>query len=505
MARPSNRCTHVYEPEADLYKPYCCWREAWKGDKCIWHAAVWQKPAKLLRSARVAGRSSRPEQSSDRWVGSGGERFDGAILREADCKRLQFRRCTFFGADLSEADLRGADFTEADLRHANCSEVNAKQAILEGAVFREAELSGIDLEGANLSGADLRKANLEGANLREADLTGADLRRASLKGADLQGADLPGANLYDVDMSKAAIIEADLQGANLEGATLSDGHAMRADLRDAKLPEVDASAANFENASLAEAILVGANVADADLTDADLTEARATDADFSRANLESARLNRADCYDADVTDARLYGAVCGGMQVNEGTTIDRRVVYDPAEDGDLATDGGEGVDDLTKAAGTYRILEAVARENELPDRRVQYDLRRRDVRRQKHRQDGNWLRWARSKAASVSVRYGERPSRVVAAGLAVIVAFGLLYPFSMLAGPNGELINYSEPSVEMLAVLGEGLYFSAVTFATGSTAHQAVGLGQLLAAVEGFLGVLAFALLVYSFARRASR
>lgn len=505
MARSSNRCTHVYEPEADLYKPYCCWREAWKGNKCVWHAAVWQKPAKLLRPSRVAGRSSRPANSDDRWVGTGGERLDGAILRESDCKRMQFRRCTFFGADFSEADLRGADFTEADLRHANCSGADAKRGIFEGAVFREAELTEVDLEGANLSGADLRKANLSGANLREADLTGADLRRASLQGADLQGADLPGANLYDIDLSKAAIVEANLQGANLEGATLSDGHAMRADLRDAKMSGIDATEVNFENATLAEAVLVGAELADANFTDADLTEAHATGADFTRTDLEGARLNRADCYDADFTDARLYGAVPGGVQINEGTTIDRRVVYDPAEDGDLAADGGEGVDDFTKAAGTYRILEAVARENEMPEQRVQYDLRRRDVRRQKHREDGNWGRWARSKAASVTVRYGERPSRVVGAGLAVIVLFGLVYPFRMLEGPDGEVVSYPGLSVEVLSVLGESLYFSAVTFATGSTAHHAVGLGQLLAALEGFIGVLAFALLVYSFARRASR
>jgi len=504
MARPSNRCDHVYDPDADLYKPYCCWREASREGKCIWHAPARQKPVRLLQSARVAGTSSEPDESGDRWVGRGGERLDGAFLQESDCKRLNLRGCTLFGANFTDADMRGVDCTGTDLRRSNCSGADASQGRFDGAVFREADLSGIDFEGANLEGADLRRANLEGATLGDANLEGADLRRANLTSANLQGADMAGANCYDADLTDASVVEADLRGANFEGATLSGIHGMRANFREAKLGEVDATGANLEKAVLAEAVLVGVDFTEADLSDADLTAAYAVGTDFTRATLERARLSRADCYDADFGGARLYGAVMGGVQVNEGTAFDRLVVYDPAEEGDLAADGGEAADDLAKAAGTYRILEQLARENELSDLRTRCDLRRRDVRRMRHRQEGDWLKWIRSAATNTTVRYGEQPGRVVGAGLAIILVFGLLYPLGMLER-GGEVLAYGGGPVDIVAAIGEGLYFSAVTFTTGSTAYQAVGIGRPLAALEGILGVVVFALLVYSFARRAAR
>lgn len=504
MARPSNRCDHVYKPDADLFKPYCCWRETSMDGKCIWHARARQKPVRVLQAARVAGRGAGPEESGDRWVGHGGERLDGAFLKEADCKRIGFQRCTLFGANLSSADLRGADCTGADLRHANCSDATARQAVFEGTILREADLSGIDLRGANLEGADLRRATLRGADLTEANLEGADLRRADLQGADLQGADLPGANCYDADLTDASIVEADLQGTTFGDATLSGIHAMRADLRDAKLPDVDATEGNFEKATFSEVIMSGATFTGADLSAADFTGADAVGADFTRATLERARMSRADCYDASFDGAHLYGAVMGGVQINEGTSFDRRVVYDPSEGGELATDGGTAVDDVTKAVGTYRILEQLARENELSDLRTRYALRRRDVRRRTYRRDGNWLQWLRSMAVNATVRYGEQPWRVVFVGVATILAFGFLYPLRMVAR-DGQVLTYTGGVGEVLTVMGEGLYFSAVTFTTGATPYEAVGLGRILAALEGGIGIIVFALLIYAFARQASQ
>lgn len=506
MSRPSNRCDHVFDAGADLYKAHCCWREAWQGGKCVWHAAVWQKPTKLLRPARVAGTASEPAAPGDRWVGRGGERLDRAILRDADLTGMQFRGCTFFGADLSKATLSGVDCSRADFRRADLSEAEAGQAVLEGCVFKNADLSGADLRGANVVDADLREANLRGADLGDANLRGADLRRANLQGANLQGADLPGAQCYDANFADASVVEADLQGANLESTTMSGVHAMRVDLRDAKLADADCTDANLTRSTLSEAVCRGTDFTNADLEAADLTELHAARATFEDAILERARLNRADLYDADLSGARFYGAVFGGAQVNEGTVLDRHVAYDPTEEGEIAADGGgDTVDDLTKAAGTYRIVQGLARENELDDLRTHSDLRRRDLRRRRYRRDGQWGKWVRSKFASVTVRYGESPGRVVAAATAVVLLCGLLYPLRMLELPDGTLLQYPSTPAEAASVLGESLYFSAVTFATGSTAHTAVGVGRVLAAFENVAGVVLFALLVYAFARRATK
>jgi hypothetical protein len=89
--------------------------------------------------------------------------------------------------------------------------------------------------------------------------------------------------------------------------------------------------------------------------------------------------------------------------------------------------------------------------------------------------------------------------------VAVIVLSALLYPFGLVALPDGSRLTYPSAPVEFASVLGESLYFSAVTFATGATGYDPVGLGRILAAFEGFAGILVFALLVYAFARRATQ
>jgi len=65
--------------------------------------------------------------------------------------------------------------------------------------FYGANLSGADLSNANLSGADLANANLSGADLANANLSGADLTRANLNGADLSNAIITNLTILDCD------------------------------------------------------------------------------------------------------------------------------------------------------------------------------------------------------------------------------------------------------------------------------------------------------------------
>jgi uncharacterized protein YjbI with pentapeptide repeats len=173
-------------------------------------------------------------------------------------------RSDFYGAFLSEADLRGADLGQADLR----------LAILDRAQMNRTNFDRAQLDGANLSRADLRSANLSYSSLE-----GANLIDVRLDGASLYGAHLSSANLIRANMQKADLRDAHLDGADLEHADMQQAY-----LWSAKLPN-----ARMVNAQLATAIFI-----DADLQDADLRGAQFNGTVLNGANLQGANLDGAD-------------------------------------------------------------------------------------------------------------------------------------------------------------------------------------------------------------------
>lgn len=124
-----------------------CRRPVWGDhDRCVWHAAVDDKPRELFAAVE-------PEP---------GGNFDGAHLREASLLGADwFREASLVGADLTGANVKGVDFVEADLTLAKLTDANAL-----GTDFTDA-----NLEGAILTNADLRRATLDGARLHETVLT----------------------------------------------------------------------------------------------------------------------------------------------------------------------------------------------------------------------------------------------------------------------------------------------------------------------------------------------
>src|SRR5262249_48382316 len=90
------------------------------------------------------------------WVGTGGHEGQALVINQVDLRgapalsrslltRLIAKGCTFYGLDLSGAQLQVADLTGSDLRSVDLS---------------HADLRGAHLEGANFCNADLRDANL---------------------------------------------------------------------------------------------------------------------------------------------------------------------------------------------------------------------------------------------------------------------------------------------------------------------------------------------------------
>ncbi len=531
MDGPPDRCRYVHEQD-EHFKPYRCAREATHDGLCLWHARVTGKPGDPLAEARPGLAWSFPDDSGDRWLDGDGERLDESFLREADLRSVPLTDCTLMGADLSGASLRGGDVENADLRRADLSAADARQCQLSNSVLESADLSGADLRGADLSNAALRGADLSGADLREAVLSGADLRRADLSEADLQGVELQGTRLFGVDLTEANLIDADLTGATLGDATLRGVSAVETAFDHAALQDVDCAGADLRRASLADADLRNVSLGGADLRRADLTDADAVGADLTDANLEQTRLSRAKLHEATLAGARLYGAVLDGVRINEGTTLGDHVPYDPtaAADADAAdvdadaevplafgdaggtptVDGGydagdDHVDDLRKAVGSYRSLAVLAGDNEFPERRQHYRLRRKEVRRHEYRETGAWAPYLRSTLSLAVTRHGESPWRVAGIGAAVVGLFGLLYPLGLVESADGTALTYGGDPVGVLGTYGEGLYVSLRTFTLGTPGYRAVGPGKLLAGVESLVGAVLVVVLVAVLVRRVTR
>lgn len=180
---------------------------------------------------------------------------------------------TFYGVDLSGADLSDRD--------------------LEGIALSGCNLTGAKLVRCNLANARLIETKLEDADLTEARLTGADLSRAALSRACLDQSDLQGANLTD-----ATLVNSRGQAANLSGAQASRASFLRGRWDNARFDKATLRDADFGSCSLAEA-----SFQEADLTDARLIDSRATTASFERANLASARFDGASLAGASLRSA----------------------------------------------------------------------------------------------------------------------------------------------------------------------------------------------------------
>lgn len=117
---------------------------------------------------------------------------------------------------------------------------------------------------------------------------------------------------------------------------------------------------------------------------------------------------------------------------------------------------------------------------------------------------GAGLRWLTNGFLDLVAGYGERPQRIVATALAVIIGAAVVYPATGGLLSERQLVTYA--SEGPLALI-DGLYFSIVTFATLGLGdiHPVGDVGRLLAASEALVGAFLTALFVFSLGRRVTR
>lgn len=232
-------------------------------------------------------------------------------------------------------------------------------------------------------------------------------------------------------------------------------------------------------------------------------EAKRNRADFSKAVFEydvDFSGTKFHC-DADFDDARFHrDAVFDGAEVHgtfgfrchcaDGSDIRvERLRIRREYDGDSAYRAAKNAAHLrgdSRAEGDYHYREQCA-------------ANARD------RQDGRWLRWPLSRDSKVRAwasyvfgrwvyGYGEKPERVVLAGILVMVLWACLYCLLDAAGKGA-------------SSFGTYLYFSVVTFTTlgYGDLQPEPGLPRFLAGTEALLGAALMALFVVALTRKYTR
>ncbi|MGQ4555760.1 pentapeptide repeat-containing protein [Halobellus sp. GM3] len=434
--------------------------------------------------------------------------------------------CTEFGGKMTfsrsefadDVDFTGAVFRAGtNLRATFQGDVRFSKAVFEGeTTLRKAEFAGsaefdrssfdadVNFGGARFeSDSSFENATFDGDARFETPESGVITEfggTANFKSASFGGA----AVLRDVHFRGKAIFtkatfetpptfsRSRLDGADFEGIDLADARFRAASLTNANVPEITARGADFS-----EAHLERANIENADLTGA---------------NLERAKLSNADLFGADLSGARLYGSRVGDIGINTETVFDGhgtdRCVYDPRSTYEYEPDSEENVDRLTKAMGTYNLLEDIARSNTLPDKQATFFARRQDMRRAQLRRDESFPRldyWF-AVVQNAVFRHGEGFSRVVAWALGTIVAFTLVYPAGgWLQTESAGAITYGKIA-ETPLLLWKSFHHSALLFSTGESPLTTVGIGgEVLVTIESMTAPVLLALLVFVLGRRAAR
>ncbi|GEM_PF-3877253 len=381
--------------------------------------------------------------------------------------------------DLSGKDLRGLDLS-AELVQRKRRERGWPKNGSEPSWY-SGRTGGLDLSGANLRQAQLWRCNLTGADLWESHLEGAYLGLCNLERADLGKGNLAGADMW----------EAHLSGAYLRGANLAGVHLPRAKLVGAFLEGANLSGADLKDADLSGAVLAGANLEQANLVGAKLHAADVKGANFKRAHLESAHLEGVDLRPV----ASLDGIFLEDAWLNQ--TILRRDRFESGLGEEQAKMWG-------KAKGAYIALKANFRNmGQYSDANWAYiqerNMERKEIQDRLRRHD--WralLPWAEHAFWKVSSGYAEKPLQVLAWLLILgMVVFPTLYWLSQ--GVRHE-------AATSAVSLRDYLLFSLRTMAGVSFTDLAPqgSVGQLLASIQGPMGVLGFSMFLFTLARRMS-
>lgn len=239
------------------------------------------------------------------------------------------------------------------------------------------------------------------------------------------------------------------------------------------------------------------------MSNADFTDANARGATFDDANLEDATFIRTELRDANLRDTRLHQTLFSDTRINSNTDFGDTTAYE-----DPDTELGEQYDDTSHweaAAWVYRRLQDLHEENAISEKARDFHVRKEEAHRQEYRENGEWFQWGVYTLNRYLTNHGESLKHVVAWSVGIIVACGLLYPFTggiVTANGTNQVATLSDLS---LGVFAQSFYYSMVTFTTLGYGNPAGTGAKLLVGLESLAGTLLIALFVFVLGRRVAR
>lgn len=289
-------------------------------------------------------------------------------------------------------------------------------------------------------------------------LVGPLLARLVSRNVNLEGFELAGVDLECRRLSGALMIHVNLEGAHLFKTHLEGAHLFGASLR---------------GASLFKALLDGANLRTADVTDANLLG-------------------------ASLRDTKLEGLVIGPhtMVANERT-------------GDVASRGRKREEASRAWQEAEEIYLSLLNNNKAAGRHEEASeiFYRLMVVKRKLMPRGSVHRWG-SKFMDLICGYGERPGRVILAGMALIFVSALFFfAFGVRTGADSTVVFDASASAEANGrSFMTCLYFSIITMTTtGYGDVTPTDATRLFAASEAFAGAFLMAVFVLVFGRKMMR
>jgi Pentapeptide repeats (8 copies) len=265
--------------------------------------------------------------------------------------------------------------------------------------------------------------------------------------------------------------------------------------------------ANLSEVDFYELNLGGIHLYRANLSGADLARADLAGADLSAANLMGARLSEANLSGADLREAIMDEATrLRDMHVDERTkladvgwndAIVTRVKWPSRLGDEVAISEAKGRPDriaaIRDAERAYRGLSLALREQGWLARASDYRIREQQLRREAHLREGGFGSWVFSCILGIVAGYGERPRRILAAYLVIILVFALAYllvgtPTGVIPGPLDAIV------FSLTSFHGRGFFPGEA-----ATLHDPL---TILAALEAVVGLFVELVLIATFTRR---
>jgi hypothetical protein len=248
------------------------------------------------------------------------------------------------------------------------------------------------------------------------------------------------------------------------------------------------------------------NLQHCDLYRADLSKSHLFSTDFRHACLMKANFSEANLHCANMENANLLGIKLDNAKLDNVHWGDRVIQENQANEKARAGDHKQAQSLYLEAEETYRNLRINLEKAGLFDQAGEFFHREMLVRRKQ------MPRFSLARCTSFLVDifsgYGEKPLRVVAFSLLLILFCAASYFFTSGISYQGEAIGFdsSQGLSGNLEQFVSCIYFSVVTFTTlGYGDITPFGATRIIAAIEAFTGSFTMALFVVVFVKKMTR